>query len=73
MTVAQAAQRIGISASKVYQLVASRQIGHYRIGGKIVFSEADIATYLENCRVGPVSPASPSPRMRVKLKHLAFG
>jgi len=38
-----AARQLGISVSKLYQLVASRQISHYRIGGKILFSQQDIA------------------------------
>ena len=40
MTVAKAAKKLGVSASKVYQLVALRRIAHYRIDGKIVFATA---------------------------------
>jgi len=72
MTVSQAAARIGISPSKLYQLVTRKRIAHYRIGGKIVFSEADVAAFLESCRVGVVTPPVAGPRVRVKLKHLTL-
>ena len=71
MTVAQAAEKIGISASKLYELVACRRISHYRIGGKILMSDEDISAYLETCRVGAVTPVeSVPPRARPALKHL---
>ena len=72
MTVAQAAQKIGISRSKLYQLVDARRIVHYRIGGKIVFFEPDIDAYLATCRVGTVAPSVAGPRVRIKLKHLTL-
>jgi len=72
MTVTEAARKIGISTSKLYQLVAARRIAHYRVGGKIVFSEDDITSFLASCRVPKVttSVASPSPKLR--LKHLSL-
>ncbi len=70
MTVAEAADKIGISASKLYQLVAARRIPHYRVGGKILFSEADIAAYLESCRVGAIAPVATASRAQIRLKHL---
>ena len=73
MTVNEAARRIGISASKVFQLVNARRIAHYRIGGKIVFSEPDVASYLESCHVGTAAPIAAVPRMRPRLKHLTLG
>lgn len=72
MTIAEASIKIGISSSKLYQLVAARQIAHYRIGGKIVFSEQDVVAYLQSCRVGAVAPVAAAPHMRVKLKHLSL-
>ena len=72
MTVNEAAKRIGISPSKLYQLVARREIAHYRlgVGGKIILADADIDAFMARCRVGTadVPPAVPSPR--VVLKHL---
>ena len=73
MTVNEVARRIGISASKVYQLVSARRIAHYRIGGKIIFSEPDVASFLESCHVGTAAPVAAVPHMRPKLKHLSLG
>ena len=70
MTVNETAKRIGISASKLYQLASARRIAHYRIGGKIVFSDADIDAFLQTCRVGTVAPVATAPRAAIKLKHL---
>lgn len=73
MNVRQAAQRIGISASKLYQLVARRAIAHYRIGGRIVFQDVDVDSYLASCRVGAVAPvATTAPSVPFRLKHLSL-
>jgi len=72
MTVAQAAKRIGISASKLYQLAGARAISHYRVGGKILFSDADVDAYLATCRVGAITPTVIAPRVHLKLKHLTL-
>ena len=70
MKITEAAKKIGVSASKLYQLVAARQITHYRVGGTIIFSEADIASFLDGCRV-PATPAANIPQPpRLKLKHI---
>ena len=75
MTVQQAAGRIGISASKLYQLVAGRQIGHYRVGGRILFSDEDVASFIARCRVGVIAGAPPAPDRSLlpRLKHLRIG
>jgi len=70
MTVAEAAKRIGVSASKLYQLVAARRIAHYRIDGKIVFSEEDVASYLESCHVSVC--AQRTIRRPTYLKHITL-
>ena len=49
MSVAEAAKKIGISASKLYQLVTARRICHYKIDGKILFSDDDIAAFMQSC------------------------
>jgi excisionase family DNA binding protein len=72
MTVAQAAKRIGISASKLYQLTGARAISHYRVGGKILFTDADVDAYLAKCRVGAVTQTVTAPRVPLKLKHLSL-
>ena len=43
---------LGISRSKLYHMASRREIAHHRIGGKILFSDADIREYLASCRVG---------------------
>lgn len=70
MTVKEAAKRIGISASKLYQLAAAGRIGHYRVGGKIIFSDADVDAFLASCRVGVATHPVATPRTRPRLKHL---
>jgi excisionase family DNA binding protein len=71
LTVKEAAKRLGISQSKLYQLVSERKIAHYRVGGKIVFAEADLDAYLESCRVeaGGVARAPRRPSGGL-FKHL---
>jgi excisionase family DNA binding protein len=70
MGVTQAAKLIGISPSKLYQLVSARQISHYRIGGKIVFDEGDIATFRSKCHIPVMQEISLSPTPRPHLRHL---
>lgn len=73
MTVPEAAKRIGVSTSTVYQLVASRQLAHYRVGAKIIIAEVDVVAYLESCRVGVARPALPlSPEKIPKLRHVTL-
>ena len=52
LTVKQSAKSIGLSASKMYELIASHRLAHYRIDGKILVDEADLTAYLKTCRVG---------------------
>jgi excisionase family DNA binding protein len=59
MNVQEAARRIGVSRSKLYQLVASRRIAHYRVGAKILFADEDIRAYVNACRINPEPPALP--------------
>jgi excisionase family DNA binding protein len=71
-SVKQAAERLGVSANKIYQLVSAREISFYRVGGKILFSDEDIAAYLASCHFEISSHAAitPIPRTRLRLKHL---
>lgn len=70
MTVREAAKRLGVSSSKMYQLASARRIAFYRIDGKIVFAEADVEAFLQSCRVGAVAPVATAPRVRPTLKHI---
>jgi excisionase family DNA binding protein len=55
LTVADAARRLGVSESLVYEWCRTRALVHYRFGargrGKIMIRETDLAAYLEACRV----------------------
>lgn len=72
MNVRETAKRIGISVSKLYQLVSARAISFYRVGGKIIFHEADIDAFLASCRVGAVTPMVAAPRARPVLRHISL-
>lgn len=74
LTVIQAANRLGISASTLYQLVAARKIAHLRIGngrGGIRFTDELLAGYLESCRVEPArAPVVVARRLRhLRINH----
>ena len=70
MKITEAAKKIGISTSMLYQMVAKRQIAFYRVGGRIIFSEDDITSFLAGCRVS-ATPADNIPQPpRLKLKHI---
>jgi excisionase family DNA binding protein len=66
---AEAAEKLGVSASTVYGLVASGKLKHSRVGvrrGVIRISEEQLAEYLQTAEPLKVQlPASP-----VRLKHL---
>jgi excisionase family DNA binding protein len=72
MTVGEAAKQIGISESKLYQLVAARAIAHYRVGGKILFQPSDIASFLAKCRVGVEEAPLVAPKRTIRLKHVSL-
>jgi excisionase family DNA binding protein len=70
LTVSEVAERLGVSAALVYQLVAQGRLACYRIGlrrGAIRFDESDVDAYLQSCRV------EPEERRRVpaaRLRHI---
>ena len=54
LTVADAADRLGISTSTVYDMARLRKISHCRVGvgrGRLLFTSQDIAEYLKASRV----------------------
>ena len=51
LTVREASLALGISISKVYELVASHELPAFRPGGRIRISEDEIRAYLEQTRV----------------------
>jgi excisionase family DNA binding protein len=55
LTVKQAAERLCVSPSTVYNLVHSGQLHCHRIGlgrGRIRFTETQVEAYLQACEVG---------------------
>ena len=46
LRISEAAELLRLSKSKVYQLVENQKIPHYRLDGRIVFSEEQIEKYL---------------------------
>lgn len=70
MTVKQLEELTGISKSKLYDLVESGELAHYRIGGSVRVSAEQWSEYLESCRHGR-SVKEPVERTgTVKLKYL---
>jgi excisionase family DNA binding protein len=71
LTVAQAAERLGISASLVYSLISGRKLRHCRVGngrGRIRIPEDAVGEYLARCTFGPnEEEARATPH---RLKHL---
>lgn len=50
LTVNQVSQRMNISASMTYALIARGELPAHRIGAAIRVAEADLAAYLAKCR-----------------------
>lgn len=67
-TVRQIAEKLNVSESNVYALVASGRLGCHRIGngrGVIRISEQALQAYLTGCRGQEgVKPKTPRPRLR---------
>ncbi len=72
LTVAQAAERLGVSPGLIYSLIARKQLRYARIGngrGIIRVPEEAVAAYLERQTVEPKGPTPPPARSR-PLKYL---
>jgi excisionase family DNA binding protein len=72
LSVIEAAERIGVSESLVYQWVEERRIPHYRLGGKgkrgkVMIEEADLSAFLASCR-HEAKPDVP-PLKHIRLNH----
>jgi excisionase family DNA binding protein len=71
LKVAQVAERLSLSESKVYQLVEEGRIAHHRLGGAIRFSEEQVDAYLEATKREPREPGPKTPARRIsRLKHI---
>lgn len=74
LTVLDAAARLGVCRTSVYELIKSGQLQSYRFGkgrGAIRISEGDLTAYQESSRVPQNESAGASlPPAPVRLKHL---
>lgn len=73
LKVQQVAERLGVSASLVYQLCAEGVLAHFRLGGKdkrgrVMVDESDLTAFMENCR----REASASAPL-LSLRHINLG
>ena len=60
LSVKDAAEYLGLGVSAIYQMAASGELNHYRIGprgGKIRFKASDLEEYLAKARRGPKAKA----------------
>jgi len=75
LNVRQAAERMSISDSLVYELCACGSLPHVRIGrpgsrGCIRISDADIDAFLASQKVGGSAPSRPPPTQKRVFKHV---
>jgi excisionase family DNA binding protein len=68
LKVAEVAQRLRLSQSKVYELIDCQKLGHHRLDGAIRVTEAQLQSYLDDTRQEPARRNTPASRPR--LKHL---
>lgn len=73
-SVREAAKKLGISRSKLYELVERREVSYFRVGGKILFEESDLRAFLDTCRVAAEpKQAAQTPAARQKtLRRLTL-
>ena len=64
------AVELEISTRTVEKLLAERQIGHYRVGGKVRIGQDDLEQYLKSTRVEPVEKPGPRPKGRRRSKPI---
>ena len=71
LRVPEIAARLQISKSKVYELIETGAMPHYRIGGSVRVAEEQLAAYLDGVKREPEErTSSPVRRARPVLKHL---
>ncbi len=73
LTVKQAAQKVNVSPTLIYDLCAKRLLAHFRVPpprGRILIDEADLDAFFATCRVKTEAPAATSPPVRMRFQHL---
>lgn len=72
MDVIEVAEILGLSRSKVYDLLSRNELPHYRIGGTYRVSMEQLQRYLQSRERGG-QPEQPAPKSEPpKLKHLSI-
>ena len=61
LTVDELAAVLRCQPEKVYRLAARHDLPSYKVEGRRLFNEAEVAGWLEQCRVGVASGAFDSP------------
>ena len=73
-TIAEASDLVGLSTSKLYELVQEKKIGHHRMDGSIRISGAQIEMYLATTNVETMREREESPtkekHSRPRLRHI---
>jgi|GEM_PF-6298476 len=73
LTVAEVGERLKVSSSFVYRLVASGQLAVVRVGngqGRIRINETDLQIYIDSRRVEEQGPKQSRCQPRLSLQHL---
>jgi excisionase family DNA binding protein len=70
LTVREAADRLGISRSKAYDLIAAGEVPHYRIGRRVLVDPADVEAFRARCRgEGPRDRPAAGPDAGAWARH----
>lgn len=73
LSVKKVAERLGISGAKVYSLIESGKLSHFRFDGSIRVSEEQLKEYIDSCRHGRRQeewPTTGNPNAPIQLKHI---
>lgn len=71
LRVKEVAERLALSESKIYQLVRSGELPHYKIGGAVRVSEEQLLDFLTASKRERVEvKASSPPSTRSPLRHI---
>jgi len=68
LKISEVAERLNLSPSKVYEIVAGGKLIAHRFDGSLRISEEDLQSYIESCRA---SRPCLEPPKQSRLKHLS--
>ena len=69
LTAREAAQRLKISARKVYALAASGELATHRFGAAVRFATSDLDAYVQKCRSPAITRATAGPAATARAKQ----